>query len=298
MLEPAILLDYQHLTQRAGAVWLPQQTWLEFTGSDAAKFLQNFCTNDVLRLAAGETCEAFVCNVKGHTLGHVQIHRAENSLWINTVPRQAALLLAHWDRYLIREQVVMHDRSAEYELFAVVGPQAADHVSSCRNLPGAWLFPANFPHTGAYLFASPIGAAEKVRDHFTHANLPLCAAAALEILRVEQGYPLFGVDLTADNLPQEIDRNAEAISFKKGCYLGQETVARIDALGHVNQQLRRVLLDSPLLPQTELTAGGKGVGKITSSVWSVQYQQPLALAMLRRGWEAPGTKLDAGKVFP
>jgi hypothetical protein len=114
-------------------------------------------------------------------------------------------------------------------------------------------------------------------------------------VRIEAGLPLFGVDFNADNLPQEVGRDAVAISFTKGCYLGQETVARIDALGHVNRQLAGVRFSGEAAPaaETKLTHAGAEVGQVTSASYSPQLKAPLALAMLRRGHNSPGAQLDS-----
>jgi folate-binding protein YgfZ len=122
-----------------------------------------------------------------------------------------------------------------------------------------------------------------------------CSCEALEIVRIEQGYPWFGVDISEDNLPQEVGRNLKAISFTKGCYLGQETVARIDALGHVNKTLCGVAFNGEALPTAglELFAADKVVGQITSACWSPKLGRPLALAYVRRGQQTPGTKLTS-----
>ena len=123
-------------------------------------------------------------------------------------------------------------------------------------------------------------------------------------LRIESGWPLFGVDFDGSNLPQEVARDAQAISFRKGCYLGQETIARIDALGHVNKRLATVKFagDEPPPPGAELTADGQPAGHVTSSCWSPKLGRPLALAMIRRGCNDPGAELQydgqAAKVIP
>jgi folate-binding protein YgfZ len=103
------------------------------------------------------------------------------------------------------------------------------------------------------------------------------------------------MDFDDRNLPQEVGRDAEAISFTKGCYLGQETVARIDALGHVNQQSAGVQFSGSDKPEiaAELTQAGRAVGHVTSVTYSPQLQAPLALAMLRREHMAVGSRLDS-----
>lgn len=115
---------------------------------------------------------------------------------------------------------------------------------------------------------------------------------AFEVLRIEGGFPLFGRDLTAENLPQEVARDAKAINFVKGCYLGQETVARIDALGHVNKLLRGLQLPGavdPPAPGSVIEGDGKSVGTITSAAYSPGWGCVVALGYLRRSHAAAGT---------
>src|SRR5205814_560451 len=116
---------------------------------------------------------------------------------------------------------------------------------------------------------------------------------ALEMVRIEAGTPFFGQDITDKNLPQELGRDALAISFTKGCYLGQETVARIDALGHVNQTLRGLRFAGLEIPQAGADLStpdkpDKAVAHVTSAAFSPRLAAPLALGYVRRGYEAPG----------
>jgi tRNA-modifying protein YgfZ len=116
-----------------------------------------------------------------------------------------------------------------------------------------------------------------------------------EALRIEAGTPVFGKDVTDKNLPQEFVRDDRAISFVKGCYLGQETVARIDALGHVNQVLKGLGFEPGSAcpaPGSALEAGGKRVGTITSAADSPRRGHPVALGMIRTSHAAPGTTLQ------
>jgi tRNA-modifying protein YgfZ len=120
-----------------------------------------------------------------------------------------------------------------------------------------------------------------------------CSHAAYDALRIEAGFPLFGHDITAQNLPQEVSRDSRTISYTKGCYLGQETVARIDALGHVNRNLVRLRFLGSQIPPigASLLAGEDSVGTVTSAAWSPHFQSPLALGYVRRGFNTPGTRL-------
>ena len=122
----------------------------------------------------------------------------------------------------------------------------------------------------------------------------MCGGTTLEIARVEAGSPLFGVDIASTNLPQEVGRDERAISFKKGCYLGQETVARLDALGRVNWRLAGLKLTGPDVPPvgTEIEGDGKIVARVTSAVWSLRLGALLVLAYVRRGQERAGNTFE------
>jgi folate-binding protein YgfZ len=118
-----------------------------------------------------------------------------------------------------------------------------------------------------------------------------CSLAALHMARIEHGFPWFGWDITEKNLPQEVNRHQRTISFHKGCYLGQETVARIDALGHVNRLLVVVRCQSPRVPEVDalLSCDGQSVGHVTSAAYSPRFDAGLALAYVRSQHSRAGT---------
>jgi folate-binding protein YgfZ len=122
-----------------------------------------------------------------------------------------------------------------------------------------------------------------------------CGPEAVEAARIEAGQPFYGRDIHDRSLPQEVARDAQAISFVKGCYIGQETVARIDALGHVNRTLAGVKFAGERVPESgaELVRDGQSVGQVISAVFSPRLSAPLALAYLRRGSNTPGTRLES-----
>ena len=133
---------------------------------------------------------------------------------------------------------------------------------------------------------------EKFRQQLVDAGVPQVGDAVVDCARIECGFPEFGKDISADNLPQEVARDEVAISFTKGCYLGQETVARIDALGHVNKYLVRLESEAALNIGDELFAGdddGKSIGSVTSTVELPE--QSLALGYVRREVKESNAKL-------
>jgi folate-binding protein YgfZ len=292
MPEATFPLDEYHALRRGfGTVELANWSSVTLTGSDRQTFLNNFCTNDVKRLGPGEHCEAFLTNVKGKVLGHGLVHCRASELVFITVPAQAPPIITHLDRYIIREDVQLRDTTAERAYLLIAGGETAG-----AGLNGEiwirWRL-LHVPFCGL-LEATP-NKLSQVRQELKAAGAIWCGNAAFDALRIESGTPLFGIDFDEENLPQEVGRDELAINFTKGCYLGQETVARIDALGHVNQRLVGAHFAGPNVPEAkaELTDGGTPAGHVTSATFSPQLGSPLALAMVRRQWDAPGSQLTS-----
>ena len=308
MTQPPWLADYRALSQ-AGFVRLPNRTQLEITGKDRATFLHAFCTQDIKSLQPGQGTEAFITSGQGKVIGHGFVFCFEDKLLFDTVPNQAAALIKHLDRYVIREDVKFADRTDERAAFLYCGESSASieefvpymsnmlsHIPQL-NLGGLRVDIRHVPLTSFPTWELVCNShdADALLVYAGKNNGYLVSPEALEAARIEARFPLYGVDITDKNLPQEVDRDKPAISFKKGCYLGQETVARIDAIGHVNRLLRLVQFagDAVPPPGTELRAGDKVVGEVTSSSWSPKYSAPIALAYVRSESAASGTSLEA-----
>jgi tRNA-modifying protein YgfZ len=296
--------QYQALTQAWGLVDVSSRTRIELTGKDRAGFLNGFCTNDIRRLEPGHGCEAFLTNAKGKIVGHVFVFCGPQSLIVETVPDQADPILTHLDRYLIREDVRMLDRTADWGELLLAGPHAGVSLSRWldsdldeRMREQVWmsLYRIKLGDDDAYLALMPRADLGRRIAQLTARGAVLCSDAALEVLRIEAGWPQFGKDITDANLPQEVNRDALAISFTKGCYLGQETVARLDALGHVNRLLVSVRWLGSTIPVAgeQLEADGQTVGTVTSAVWSPRCNAPLALAYVRTPHHREGTSLQS-----
>lgn len=286
---------------RAVVFDLPGRTQIEITGADRASFLHNFCTNQIKGLAVGQGCEAFITTIKGRILGHVLVYAGPESLRIETVPDQAEVLLPHLDRYIITEDVQLVDRTSEWSQLYMSGAEAESVLRTAlgiTDLPAGSTI-ARFDLDDGDLRKFAFGSAPGwsiVGPHTWVALLKsrMLASGALsgthelfEQLRIEAGFPLYGVDLSEENLAQEANRTRQAISFTKGCYLGQEPIARIDALGHVNKALCGVITALPA--QLEVGAevystpdGSSAAGQLTSAaVWPAS-GQAVGLGTLRR----------------
>jgi len=314
---PTVSPGYRALIESVGVVDLTGRTQLELSGDDRATFLHNFCTNNVRNLPAGSGTEAFILDAKGHILGHAFIFCGPTSIILDAVPRQAEKLTGHLDRYILRENVEIHDRTGEWGELLVAGPQAAALMESLAlNVPEArmahgesalmgrpvYLRRVDLVGPESWLLACRREDTEPILAALANAGAVRGGPEAFEMARIEAGTPLYDRDITEKNLPQEVNRDQQAISFTKGCYLGQETVARIDALGHVNRVLVGVRFSTTDIPTpgAELKSIDKGdtteaatIGSATSAVFSPRLNSALALAYLRRGHTSAGTKVTA-----
>jgi folate-binding protein YgfZ len=277
---------------------------IEVTGPDRAKFLHNVTTNEVKRLAPGRGCEAFVTSLQGKTLAYVILLVTEDRILVRSDPGGMELAWPHLRKYGVFDDVAIEERTAETFELHLAGAGSAElvrragasvpedvdyaHLAAEWGGQAVWIIresPCGLPGftlIGDRRVAQAVGAI--LRDLGQPLGLIELDRPTFEALRIEAGTPVFGQDITEKNLPQEIGRDARAISFVKGCYLGQETVARIDALGHVNQVLKGLQLE----PHTGcpavgsiLEADGKRVGVVTSAAVVPWRDRPLALALIR-----------------
>ncbi len=324
------LMAQQALLYEGGGWWpLEEFTLLVLRGADRHAFLHGLCTQNIRDLQPGQGTEAFVTNVQGKVVGHLLVRAGQEQLELLTAPGQATTLLGHFDKYIIREDVRVTDESSQWAIWQLVGPQTLprllaaaesdeqeDNRQSVRQnnrqeyldqlaesgqhvtigWPGgeARLHRVHkFPEM--YVVQVAAEDAEKFAGWLGQLGLAQGSVAAAELWRLDVGFPRYGVDITAENLPQEVDRNALAINFTKGCYLGQETVARLDALGHVNRRLMGLQLPGELAwdTGTEVLVDGKVVVKVTSSAYSPRHEAVIGLGYVRRGWDQPGKQIDA-----
>lgn len=269
-------------------------------GADRAKFLHNFCTNNIKAMQPGELLEAFFVNVHAKVLAHGYIAAFEDHHAIWMLPGDPAALVKHLNRYVITEDVTIElspEPTRVFRLRAEAHPETfspSEKESGCvRDLSSGaaviW-FPWNHEHV--IVIGGPQLSIEAAAAN-NALSLELMSADRIEHLRILERFPVVGVDLTVENLAPEADRNASAICYTKGCYLGQEPIARIDALGHVNKSLKRLraegdrvtdadaamFIGAKLCVGTELSDDRNRVGTISSAVFIDG--QIVALGMLR-----------------
>lgn len=300
---------YSELRRGVARFAIPGCAVIHVAGPDAVRFVDAFATAHVAALAHGASSEAMLLDARGQIMALVHVLREGDDVWLVAWPGVESDLAVHLERYHIRERLTVADVSATWEVRGLAGPQATAWLAAARSadvrtVPGVDLrevktISAAGVWPGGWLLLVPGAAAADFDAACAAAGLVDAAAAAVDAVRIENGYPL-PHDIPERALPQELGRDREAISFTKGCYLGQETVARIDALGHVNRRLVR-LTSANLLPNVgaEVVAVGADgtrdpVGRVTSTGWSVDGGSGIALATVTTKGLAAGERLAVG----
>jgi folate-binding protein YgfZ len=311
--------EYRRAREGAALFDLSHRGKVELTGAEAVVFLHNLLTNDVKNLAYSHGCESFLCNVQARVLAYALVYRlkifddsafvsSHDAFWLDVDPGLGAKVAAHLDRHLISERAEIADRTASFAHLHLAGPQAAallaqDGITelSPRELMqnGFGAETVQFRRNDrlgvpGFDIACPAEKAAWYWDHWIGRGATPAGLRAEETLRVEAGVPVYGKDITEGNLAPEVGRTPQAISYTKGCYLGQEPIVRLRDLGHVNRVLTglRVEMNEPVPTGAKLWRDGKEVGLVTSSVRSPALGTVIALAYVRRGSSDPGTALE------
>jgi folate-binding protein YgfZ len=265
---------------RDSAAWvdLSARELLRVTGPDCVSFVQGMVTNDVEKLGEGASVYAALLNPKGGMMGDVRVLRLGEALVLDTGAGFGAAVKAFLSKYLVSEEAELYD-APELALVGLMGPQASAEIvaPSLASMPALW-------GGGVDVLV--------MRDTLKSLALPKVDSDTLEVLRVEAGAPRYGVDMTEATIPLEAELQ-RAINFQKGCYIGQEVIARATYRGHMNKKLSGLLLgEASPAPGAELKRGDKKVGFITSVVRSVARGQNIALGYVHRESVDAGTELE------
>ena len=296
---PAAELDV--LERACGLVDRSERGKLALIGSGAREFLSGQVTNDVLALEPGHGLYAAFLTHKGKMLGDLRVLATETELLLDTERVALQALFDMIRRFKVGFDVELHKRTLESALLSLVGP-AARTVAGAEHLPDAEHSnaPATIGDAGVLLAVTDVGVdvvcaaedAATVRAALEEAGAVPVSEDAAEVLRVQRGRPRYGIDLDDATIPQEAGLNDRAVSFTKGCYVGQETVARLFYKGKPNRHLRGLLLSAPAATGAELTLGERVVGRLGSSVVSPALGA-IGLALVRREAQ-PGDVLTVG----
>jgi folate-binding protein YgfZ len=295
------IAEYAALVEGCALVDRSERGKLALTGSGAAEFLNGQITNEVVALDPGHGAYAAFLTHKGKMLGDLRVLRTEDELLLDTERVALQALFDMIRRFKVGFDAELHKRTLQRGLLSLVGPRSRA-VAGAEDLPDA----EHAHRTGEIagrtvrLVVTDVGIdvlclaedAVPVATALTRAGATPVAEDVAEIVRVERGRPRYGVDLDEATIPQEAGLNDRAVSFTKGCYVGQETVARLFYRGKPNRHLRGLRLSAPGRTGDELRLGEKVVGRIGSAVLSPRLG-PIALALVRREAE-PGAVLAVG----
>jgi tRNA-modifying protein YgfZ len=265
---------------RQGAAWLDLDSRgrIAVRGRDRARLLHAITSNEVKKMAPGDSCYAFLLNPQGRIQADLNLLCMADHFLIDTESSLREKVYGHIRRYIIADQVELEDVTAQTGCIGIEGPTAESIKLDAGENTAAPFTVTGQPGYRIYFTA---GAKAALLRQLEALGAIAATAADARMVRIENGKPLYGEDIRDTTLPQETQQ-MQAVSFNKGCYLGQEIVERIRAQGRVNKQLERIELDGlePPAPGTRLQVDGREA-EITSSVYSPHFGKAIALAYVR-----------------
>ena len=285
--------EYDLLQSSAGLVDRSARGKLLLTGSEAAEFLQGQVTNDIERLAPGQGCYAALLDHKGKMRADMRVLRGADWLLLDTEPAGLPVLLRTAQTYSIGRDVKSADVSAERAILSLIGPGAAATLDAAPpEEEHHWVEGSHGMYVRTDLGVDVICAAEDAADVREALGVEEVSEEAAECLRIESGRPRHGMDTDGTTIPQEAGLNERAVSFTKGCYVGQETVARLHYKGKPNRHLRGLRLSGPAAAGDTVVLGERELGRVGSACASPRFGH-IALAILRRE-ASPGDTVLVG----
>ena len=308
----AVELDaqYRQLREECGLLDRSARGKLIVSGGEAAEYLQGQLTNDVEALGSGEGQYAALLDRKGHLQADMRVLRSSpEEIWVDTEAEALEAARRHLEMYKVGREVAVADVTAERAILSLIGPRSVEvagtpalpeHVSEATKVGGVECLAAGTAD-GIDLIVGSLDSrssdladeTQRLREALLAAGAAEVGAEAAEILRIESGVPRFGAEMSAETMPAEAGIVERAVSFTKGCYIGQEPVARLHYKGRPNRHLRGLDLSAPATPGEALRLGEKEVGRIGSAAVSPA-RGPIALAIVRREAE-PGAGLAVGE---
>src|SRR4051812_20377755 len=284
---------YDRLREAAGLVDRSYRGKLRLTGGDAAEYLQGQVTNDVEGLAPCEGCYAALLSHKGKMVADMRVLRGPDFIWLDTEAASLPVMLRNAQMYGIGRDVRAEDVTGAYAILSLIGPAARDALDAGPPATEhAWVEGEHGMYVATDVGVDvicPAADADAVRAAL---GVEPVSEDAAECLRIESGRPRLGIDVGSETIPEEAGLNERAVSFTKGCYVGQETVARLHYKGKPNRHLRGLRLSESAETGDEVRSDDRALGTVGSATVS-PIHGPIALAVLRRE-AAPGDTVKVG----
>jgi folate-binding protein YgfZ len=248
--------------------------------------LNGQCTNDVRKASESVAIEACILNAKGKLNGHVFISTGQDCFFVDADPEQHETLAPRLERYIIADDVQIDDVTKQFSMMHVLAAVKPDIDMTARIVQAR-----RFNDPGWDIWTDSTQRETLLR--LLSAKFPMADHEMAEVLRIEQGIPRWGRELTGEIIPIEANLEARAVDYEKGCYIGQEVISRMKMSGQTNKRLCGLLSHQgePLVAGMKLTQDGREVGSITSA--TQRKNQPIALGYIKRGANKEGTRLQA-----
>jgi folate-binding protein YgfZ len=310
---------YDAARHRAALIDRSNRGRIVVSGADRATYLQGLLTNDVVALKAGQGCYAAYLTAQGRMIADLHVYELGDVMLLTMAGDVKDGVLAKLDQFIFTEDVQLGDVTDTFAQIAVVGPQAAQAIAAVvtdlsperlgdlaehDNLRTPWdggsaivvrVSDTGEPGYDVYVERARAGA---LKTALGAVDVVEADEPAAEAIRIESGVPLFRRDMGEDTIPLEAGIESRAISFTKGCYVGQEVVIRVLHRGHgrVARKLVGLVIDGPQVPASGavIRSGDREVGRVTSSTQSPALKRPIALGYVHRDFVEPGTKLTVG----
>lgn len=286
--------DYE--TLRTGAGLIAWDAWgiVEAGGADRIAFLHSLLSNDIKALTPGRSCEAALLTPAGKVLAHLVVFAEADAHWLLVDRSRIETVLNTLNRYLIMEQVTLTDIRTAYAIAALQGPQTQAAVGAVSQETVVRL--AGFPVVTKddRLLIVPAEQAARIRGRLVQAGVAPVGWDTFNTLRIEAGLPWYGIDMDESNLLPETGLEERLVSYTKGCYVGQEVIARLQTYGSVSQKLMGLSIEGNAVPERgdAIMKDGEAIGRITSACFSPRLNRPLALGYLKRPHYEAGTDVQ------
>jgi len=313
-------LDQYHAAHHSAVlVDRSSQGTIALTGIDRASFLHALLTNDIAGLPMGQGVYAAYLTPQGRMISDMRVIETGNRMLLNVERHIAAPLADRFDKLIFSEDVQARDATNEIAILGMHGPSAARMIEQATGVSvadlenpyenvtteGLTVVRDDALGLAGYDVYIPASDAAVVRAKLVDAGAVESTEETAEALRVEAGRPRFGIDMTADTIPLEAGLEDRAISFTKGCYVGQEVIIRVMHRGHgrVAKRLVSIVLIGMKVPARgdKIHIGDRVVGEITSAAVSPKHDAALALGYVQRDHAAPGTDVTVnglqGRVY-
>lgn len=308
---------YEAARRRAAFVDRSDRGRIIVSGNDRASYLHGLFTNDIAALKPGQGCYAAYLTAQGRLISDMHVYELGDAILLTLPGDVKDVVLAKLDQFIFTEDVQLGDVTATFAQVAVLGPGSAHAVGAAIGGATTATLLAMPPHgnarvqwDGAPVILARIddagepgyevfvesGRVDALKNTLAAAGVMALDAATADAIRIESGVPLFHRDMDEDTIPLEAGIEGRAISFTKGCYVGQEVIIRVMHRGHgrVARKLVGLAIAGAGVPVsgTTIRSGDREIGRVTSATWSPELQRPLALGYVHRDFVEPGTEVS------